>query len=130
MEIYLEFLLCNPDKEERSGEEGRSTYGVVTPFCQLPVLRRSGHFPFICSISLIGKPVPFIHLKERRCRPGKPSDKKHQFGRKVTQVTERTIQHQKLIATPQHTHTHTHTHTRSEERRVGKECRSRWSPYH
>src|SRR4029434_11331296 len=28
------------------------------------------------------------------------------------------------------THAHTHTHTRSEERRVGKECRSRWSPYH
>ena len=25
---------------------------------------------------------------------------------------------------------YTHTHTRSEERRVGKECRSRWSPYH
>src|SRR3712207_9506379 len=23
-----------------------------------------------------------------------------------------------------------HTTTRSEERRVGKECRSRWSPYH
>ena len=23
-----------------------------------------------------------------------------------------------------------HTSTRSEERRVGKECRSRWSPYH
>ena len=22
------------------------------------------------------------------------------------------------------------THVRSEERRVGKECRSRWSPYH
>src|SRR4029434_4253448 len=39
-----------------------------------------------------------------------------------------------------HTHTHTHIHTqtyfelcthrRTEERRVGKECRSRWSPYH
>ena len=26
--------------------------------------------------------------------------------------------------------THTHKHARSEERRVGKECRSRWSPYH
>ena len=25
---------------------------------------------------------------------------------------------------------HTHFHRRSEERRVGKECRSRWSPYH
>src|ERR1039457_5088084 len=23
-----------------------------------------------------------------------------------------------------------HSHSRSEERRVGKECRSRWSPYH
>ena len=27
--------------------------------------------------------------------------------------------------------THAHIdHSRSEERRVGKECRSRWSPYH
>ena len=26
--------------------------------------------------------------------------------------------------------TQTATFTRSEERRVGKECRSRWSPYH
>ena len=26
--------------------------------------------------------------------------------------------------------THGKTHLRSEERRVGKECRSRWSPYH
>ena len=25
---------------------------------------------------------------------------------------------------------HTDKKTRSEERRVGKECRSRWSPYH
>src|SRR2546427_664835 len=28
------------------------------------------------------------------------------------------------------TYFHTGTRTRSEERRVGKECRSRWSPYH
>src|SRR5258706_1886377 len=27
-------------------------------------------------------------------------------------------------------HSHTHSPSRSEERRVGKECRSRWSPYH
>ena len=26
--------------------------------------------------------------------------------------------------------TEIHNHQRSEERRVGKECRSRWSPYH
>ena len=32
-------------------------------------------------------------------------------------------------ATPTHQNV-TNTHTRSEERRVGKECRSRWSPYH
>ena len=27
-------------------------------------------------------------------------------------------------------HFQSHIHQRSEERRVGKECRSRWSPYH
>src|SRR3712207_7873689 len=27
-------------------------------------------------------------------------------------------------------HLVTHSHIRSEERRVGKECRSRWAPYH
>ena len=27
-------------------------------------------------------------------------------------------------------HSHSKERTRSEERRVGKECRSRWSPYH
>ena len=29
-----------------------------------------------------------------------------------------------------HRHPHRPKLTRSEERRVGKECRSRWSPYH
>src|SRR4029434_11333312 len=40
----------------------------------------------------------------------------------------------KKFISPKHTfcstQTHTHTLSRSEERRVGKECRSRWSPYH
>ena len=31
------------------------------------------------------------------------------------------------LAAIKHTH---HNFERSEERRVGKECRSRWSPYH
>ena len=31
---------------------------------------------------------------------------------------------------PQLTQEHFFAFTRSEERRVGKECRSRWSPYH
>ena len=29
-----------------------------------------------------------------------------------------------------HTYYVSHSNVRSEERRVGKECRSRWSPYH
>ena len=33
----------------------------------------------------------------------------------------------RLYCNKQH---HTKKGTRSEERRVGKECRSRWSPYH
>ena len=35
-----------------------------------------------------------------------------------------------LIPTIQLTHSQYMQNTRSEERRVGKECRSRWSPYH
>src|SRR2546430_10203452 len=31
---------------------------------------------------------------------------------------------------PNSVHAATHGEARSEERRVGKECRSRWSPYH
>ena len=34
------------------------------------------------------------------------------------------------VKSPADTSTITNTTTRSEERRVGKECRSRWSPYH
>ena len=35
-----------------------------------------------------------------------------------------------LNAIPQIRHSVSHDDQRSEERRVGKECRSRWSPYH
>ena len=35
-----------------------------------------------------------------------------------------------LIDTQNITKTAKKLYTRSEERRVGKECRSRWSPYH
>ena len=34
------------------------------------------------------------------------------------------------LFTTSHTTTKNTKHKRSEERRVGKECRSRWSPYH
>ena len=35
-----------------------------------------------------------------------------------------------LTVLPAFVDLHCHWRTRSEERRVGKECRSRWSPYH
>src|SRR3712207_2795847 len=45
-------------------------------------------------------------------------------------VLQRTLR-QMRAETAAHTGTHSGTPTgRSEERRVGKECRSRWSPYH
>ena len=43
-----------------------------------------------------------------------------------TQVMEQ-VARECGVALVAYTITH---HTRSEERRVGKECRSRWSPYH
>ena len=41
---------------------------------------------------------------------------REQLTRKDVEKIEQEIEHRKLV--------------RSEERRVGKECRSRWSPYH
>src|SRR2546426_11430990 len=39
--------------------------------------------------------------------------------------------HAQSASLPQNrTREHRRVHPRSEERRVGKECRSRWSPYH
>ena len=43
---------------------------------------------------------------------------------KISSLTENKIQRKKIIGIlPK-------LNSRSEERRVGKECRSRWSPYH
>src|SRR3989475_8189462 len=39
-------------------------------------------------------------------------------------------QHCKLVLSLSHPDVHWFVPVRSEERRVGKECRSRWSPYH
>ena len=41
----------------------------------------------------------------------------------VTEIISETELHSAMNST-------SHTRMRSEERRVGKECRSRWSPYH
>ena len=38
--------------------------------------------------------------------------------------------HELGVTTSALSHTMRNLETRSEERRVGKECRSRWSPYH
>src|SRR2546422_10521211 len=43
------------------------------------------------------------------------------LGREVLMIT---VEHAPSGSSP------IHRHNRSEERRVGKECRSRWSPYH
>ena len=49
----------------------------------------------------------------------------------IYEVGEITFPHILMIFHPQCiTHGKSYTNPRSEERRVGKECRSRWSPYH
>ena len=40
------------------------------------------------------------------------------------------MEEMRLKAGAQNYHGHEYMDLRSEERRVGKECRSRWSPYH
>ena len=46
----------------------------------------------------------------------------------ISELTEIIVEEQKMLA--QRRKIEVHTEIRSEERRVGKECRSRWSPYH
>src|SRR5258708_39020353 len=50
-------------------------------------------------------------------------------------ITHKNILHSSIIITHKNilhstNFIHSQKHFRSEERRVGKECRSRWSPYH
>ena len=44
---------------------------------------------------------------------------------RMKRLIRESYRHQKVLLSTKRTYT-----TRSEERRVGKECRSRWSPYH
>ena len=48
----------------------------------------------------------------------------------IAEVSHTMGQPKSLIVQKRHISTVTFTKLRSEERRVGKECRSRWSPYH
>ena len=54
------------------------------------------------------------------------------FGKKVLAIAVLACLCAALIAVPAYGfyYVHDDSVSRSEERRVGKECRSRWSPYH
>ena len=77
------------------------------------------------SVCYLKNPTDFFHLEEERI-----SRKKHDFRpylaiadclsrvENITHVFHTSLKHDE------------ERYRRSEERRVGKECRSRWSPYH
>ena len=68
------------------------------------------------------------------CLMRKPADARglqHQRGRGVDPCLQLAVEHiQPLAVTAEQLHLGDEVGGRSEERRVGKECRSRWSPYH
>src|SRR2546421_3187996 len=79
--------------------------GVQT--CALPIFRA---FHELC-----GQRIPFLelgHVQEMEC-----------VGRTAREMREGVRSREFAMTTP-------NDQVRSEERRVGKECRSRWSPYH
>src|SRR3712207_8536084 len=88
-------------------EDGIRDIGVTgVQTCALPDLICSDVFP---------KPfLPWIRKTSPRLASGKSSSIVPWYGRKLVRAS-----FVSLI-----------DHLRSEERRVGKECRSRWSPYH
>src|SRR3712207_7491703 len=74
----------------------------------------------VCSSDLreVEEVVAEVRVRDRTVReiPGNPADSPHLFG--LQHTTRHLYAHHEGVA------------ARSEERRVGKECRSRWSPYH
>src|SRR2546425_6044395 len=91
--------------QAEDGIRDKLVTGVQT--CALPIsvlvaTRMSLSFPLLISAVPLHEPS----RRERRCDPTAPA------------------------ADPEHNVADSMEGLRSEERRVGKECRSRWSPYH
>src|SRR5260370_20946733 len=92
--------------QAEDGIRDSSVTGVQT--CALPISARSF----------------FSHLKKWRTRKEKHEARPARYGKKKKPFSERP---------PVPTRSWNRSvplYARSEERRVGKECRSRWSPYH
>src|SRR3712207_9596472 len=62
---------------------------------------------------------------EPRKSPGRP----HKIDEKAQLLLEKDVEERPAATVTQRRHFLEHVSGRSEERRVGKECRSRWSPY-
>src|SRR2546430_9421279 len=72
----------------------------------------------------------FLRGRPVRCLQGRfPQQKRYQVHVRIARL-DLTQQFAPMLCISQLTGIHCVQHCRSEERRVGKECRSRWSPYH
>src|SRR2546427_7981018 len=79
--------------------------GVQT--CALPI--------WIAAPPLLGAREVYVDVRDARQPTERGVDRPREL-----------LQHLRLVGP----RAHVQAHRRSEERRVGKECRSRWSPYH
>src|ERR1035438_6139427 len=79
-------------------------------------LGRRPEFPFLQKINGVTSPALFI-------KAIRDTLKQHKYAREFKAFDL-------LLRNSGFTHGYKDLHLRSEERRVGKECRSRWSPYH
>src|SRR2546426_12536741 len=61
---------------------------------------------------------------------GRPSGQSHEPASKVVRIKDRAHLVRAILASTNQPVLMPPVQVRSEERRVGKECRSRWSPYH
>ena len=72
-----------------------------------------------------------IRIGEQVCTYLKKHDAEYQrLQKKILELTEKYPVIETFMETNQSISLTEEEHKRSEERRVGKECRSRWSPYH
>ena len=101
------------DKERHAPSFHELWQPVENIFIGMPPLEARGNRPLRMDFEHQLKSLVFYHLDD------------HTSGRHLLQVLEEDDFAREVIAPPAGI-----KKSRSEERRVGKECRSRWSPYH
>src|ERR1043166_1142834 len=123
--VWSKTLLLYSDRTTSSSSRGRGNVGASRKPCGT----RASHLPpprdpDVGTVGIPGLP----HMRAPFPQP--PTRSAPRCGLQCGQLLARHFDALLECPVPHHLPLHLVHRVRSEERRVGKECRSRWSPYH